>query len=83
MVTFVLYKWHIVELVGKVFESIVVGKRRCIAHFPSTPTMESSAVPMEDVTTRGAEASGSDKPRKRFEVKKWNAVALWAWGNET
>jgi hypothetical protein len=20
-------------------------------------------------------------PQKRFEVKKWNAVALWAWGN--
>jgi hypothetical protein len=19
--------------------------------------------------------------KKRFEVKKWNAVALWAWGN--
>ena len=19
-------------------------------------------------------------PQKRFEIKKWNAVALWAWG---
>jgi hypothetical protein len=19
--------------------------------------------------------------KKKFEVKKWNAVALWAWGN--
>ncbi len=25
----------------------------------------------EKTTTRG----------KKFEVKKWNAVALWAWGN--
>ena len=25
-----------------------------------------------------AEAVGGD-PKKRFEVKKWNAVALWAW----
>jgi RING-box protein 1 len=23
--------------------------------------------------------SGSGKEKKRFEVKKWNAVALWAW----
>ena len=23
--------------------------------------------------------SGSSKEKKRFEVKKWNAVALWAW----
>jgi hypothetical protein len=20
--------------------------------------------------------------QKRFEIKKWNAVALWAWGND-
>jgi hypothetical protein len=20
------------------------------------------------------------EPQKRFEIKKWNAVALWAWG---
>jgi RING-box protein 1 len=25
-----------------------------------------------------AKTSGSGK--KKFEVKKWNAVALWAWG---
>jgi E3 ubiquitin-protein ligase RBX1 len=24
--------------------------------------------------------SSSRKPNKRFEIKKWNAVALWAWG---
>ena len=23
---------------------------------------------------------GSKGPKKKFEVKKWNAVALWAWG---
>lgn len=23
------------------------------------------------------------KGKKRFEVKKWNAVALWAWGTNT
>ena len=26
-------------------------------------------------------ASSSAKKAKRFEIKKWNAVALWAWGN--
>lgn len=25
-------------------------------------------------------SSGSTKKAKRFEIKKWNAVALWAWG---
>ena len=27
-----------------------------------------------------AAASSSSKKPKRFEIKKWNAVALWAWG---
>jgi RING-box protein 1 len=22
-------------------------------------------------------------PKKKFEVKKWNAVALWAWGKNS
>uniref|UniRef100_A0A8R7PLK7 RING-type domain-containing protein n=1 Tax=Triticum urartu TaxID=4572 RepID=A0A8R7PLK7_TRIUA len=26
-----------------------------------------------------ASSSSSRKPGKRFEIKKWNAVALWAW----
>jgi hypothetical protein len=25
-------------------------------------------------------ASSSGAVQKKFEVKKWNAVALWAWG---
>jgi len=25
-------------------------------------------------------SSNAKGDRKRFEVKKWNAVALWAWG---
>lgn len=27
-----------------------------------------------------AVASSSTKKAKRFDIKKWNAVALWAWG---
>lgn len=27
-----------------------------------------------------AGASSSSRRPKRFEIKKWNAVALWAWG---
>ncbi|KAE9448355.1 hypothetical protein C3L33_19747, partial [Rhododendron williamsianum] len=30
-----------------------------------------------------ASASLSSKKAKRFEIKKWNAVALWAWGKQT
>jgi hypothetical protein len=26
-------------------------------------------------------ASSSAKKTKRFEIKKWNAVSLWAWGD--
>ncbi|GFY80494.1 RING/U-box superfamily protein [Actinidia rufa] len=29
-----------------------------------------------------ASTSSSSKKPKRFEIKKWNAVALWAWGIE-
>lgn len=28
----------------------------------------------------GASSSSVSKRPKRFEIKKWNAVALWAWG---
>jgi hypothetical protein len=27
----------------------------------------------------GGTAAGKDKKQRRFEIKKWNAVALWAW----
>ncbi|XP_070037339.1 RING-box protein 1a isoform X2 [Nicotiana tomentosiformis] len=27
----------------------------------------------------GASSSSSTKKAKRFEIKKWNAVSLWAW----
>uniref|UniRef100_A0A164X9C9 Uncharacterized protein n=1 Tax=Daucus carota subsp. sativus TaxID=79200 RepID=A0A164X9C9_DAUCS len=30
----------------------------------------------------GAGPSSSSKKPKRFEIKKWNAVSLWAWGIE-
>ncbi|KAJ8127155.1 hypothetical protein O1611_g6485 [Lasiodiplodia mahajangana] len=28
---------------------------------------------------KGADADAKNDGKKRFEVKKWNAVALWAW----
>ena len=36
-------------------------------------------------TTTVAAAAATTAPgeKKRFEVKKWNAVALWAWGNKS
>uniref|UniRef100_A0A0E0JD54 Zinc finger RING-H2-type domain-containing protein n=1 Tax=Oryza punctata TaxID=4537 RepID=A0A0E0JD54_ORYPU len=30
-------------------------------------------------SSSAAGPSSSRKPNKRFEIKKWNAVALWAW----
>lgn len=29
-----------------------------------------------------SEQSPDSKPKPRFEIKKYNAVALWAWGKE-
>ncbi len=39
-------------------------------------------VPMVPVGEPSGSAgpSSSSKKNKRFEIKKWNAVALWAWG---
>ncbi|CAG8588313.1 10813_t:CDS:2 [Diversispora eburnea] len=39
------------------------------------------STPMEIDLPAGSKASGKakDTGKKRFEVKKWNAVALWAW----
>ena len=34
----------------------------------------------KEVDAVQATTSGSTE-KKRFEVKKWNAVALWAWGD--
>jgi hypothetical protein len=36
--------------------------------------------PSGEGTSAGASASAGSKRPKRFEIKKWNAVALWAWG---
>ncbi|KAJ0662857.1 hypothetical protein HanLR1_Chr13g0474411 [Helianthus annuus] len=38
-------------------------------------------VPAGDSTSLPGPSSSSKKP-KRLEIKKWNAVALWAWGIE-
>jgi len=35
--------------------------------------------PSGEGTSAGASASAGSKRPKRFEIKKWNAVALWAW----
>ena len=43
---------------------------------PSAPPKSKSSV------TKSAKSAGADvgpDGKKRFEVKKWNAVALWAW----
>ena len=40
-------------------------------------------VPAEERSSSASIASSlsSSKKPKRFEIKKWNAVALWAWGS--
>jgi len=37
---------------------------------------------VEDKEEKDDDEGGKKKkePKKKFEVKKWNAVALWAWG---
>lgn len=36
--------------------------------------------PSGEGSSAGASSSVLSKRPKRFEIKKWNAVALWAWG---
>jgi hypothetical protein len=36
--------------------------------------------PSGEGSSAGASSSAVAKRPKRFEIKKWNAVALWAWG---
>ncbi|CAH1759158.1 15867_t:CDS:2 [Entrophospora sp. SA101] len=44
--------------------------------------MEDNLMEIDDQPTSSKSAGKSkDHGKKRFEVKKWNAVALWAWGN--
>lgn len=37
-------------------------------------------VPMVPAGEGSTGAGTSTKKAKRFEIKKWNAVSLWAWG---
>lgn len=39
-----------------------------------------SDIPMVPAGEPSSSAGPSSKKPKRFEIKKWNAVALWAWG---
>lgn len=45
----------------------------------SMATLDSD-VPMVPAGDPSSSAGPSSKKPKRFEIKKWNAVALWAWG---
>lgn len=36
--------------------------------------------PSGEGSSAGASSIAGAKGPKRFEIKKWNAVALWAWG---
>jgi RING-box protein 1 len=48
---------------------------------PDAPPPAAPAPAAEGSSAAGP--SSSRKPAKRFEIKKWNAVALWAWGTRT
>ena len=47
---------------------------------------EQAAEKVEEKSSEKAVDKSTEKavdkstPKKKFEVKKWNAVALWAWG---
>ena len=60
---------------GRRYESYVclwVGWPSTLVH------LAEEAEEKEEETKGGKGKSGA--PKKKFEVKKWNAVALWAWG---
>ncbi|KAF7721600.1 hypothetical protein EC973_004373 [Apophysomyces ossiformis] len=45
----------------------------------SPATAQDTSVEQQD-TSKGKSKAKDTGERRRFEVKKWNAVALWAWG---
>ena len=49
--------------------------------FPSSVLIKQAIMSMEidQDAEMPSSSSGSKGEKKRFEVKKWNAVALWAW----
>ncbi|XP_005379395.1 PREDICTED: E3 ubiquitin-protein ligase RBX1 [Chinchilla lanigera] len=53
------------------------GVRRCAGALADDGSCLSKMAAAMDVDTPSGTNSGAGK--KRFEVKKWNAVALWAW----
>jgi hypothetical protein len=48
-----------------------------------TPQQSSSFNTMADVDVESGSSTKGGGSKKKFEVKKWNAVALWAWGTYT
>ncbi|KAK4971969.1 RING-box protein 1 [Elasticomyces elasticus] len=41
--------------------------------------VEMTDAPVKPKSTKSGVGEDASKGGKRFEVKKWNAVALWAW----
>ncbi|CZT05447.1 probable ring-box protein 1 [Rhynchosporium graminicola] len=51
-----------------------------MADVDMTDAPSGSVVPKKGVSkAKGEAADGGPEGKKRFEVKKWSAVALWAW----
>jgi hypothetical protein len=59
------------------FDKMIINKRKWAQKITKSimSTAENTASEKEEVTKQKGSGSG----KKRFEVKKWNAVALWAW----
>jgi len=65
----------------------LIQLKKALNKSPTVPTARErgmatldSDVPMIPAGEPSSSAGPSSKKPKRFEIKKWNAVALWAWG---
>ena len=56
---------------------ICEGLLQCVM---DSTEVDMTPVPAGEGSSVLAGPSTSTKKGKRFEIKKWNAVALWAWG---
>jgi hypothetical protein len=81
-----LYR-NILDLAGSGVKSSIAATAQglLLLRFFLLRTMASTDIDMTPVPSgEGSSAqagpSTSTKKAKRFEIKKWNAVALWAWG---
>ena len=70
---------RVVDLCPKTKAKILVPALYVSIAAMATLDSDVPMVPVGEASSSSAPSSSTKKP-KRFEIKKWSAVSLWAWG---